>query len=285
MQFNLNGHKLVILVLSLSFNFSLRLYLSEPDKSNNSNNFLDSPLQSEPVGITPPDNFLNSQDSNPTSELEEKNQVNNFSTFPETKSAVEALKVKNATESSPANSLGQHLIDSQILEPPYKLKRCDQVVLVKGQRFIDYNDYGNRKPTFYEIGIYVVNIFEGESTDNLIDSLDQAGISKMPKFLRGTGTCLDLYSASSGKRYPICLQNTDVMKQIRQVFEDFLKCRNGDDLQGGLIKRCQEKNHNDILPSLDTKGVNLNSESLINQLKNQKNENINPYYSDKVPGS
>jgi hypothetical protein len=278
MQFNLNGQKLVILVLSLSFNFSLRLYLSEPDKSNNSNNFLDSPLQSEPVGITPPVNFLNSQE---TSELEEKNQGINFSTSHETKSAVEALKVKNATESSPANSLGQHLIDSQILEPPYKLKRCDQVVLVKGQRFIDYNDYGNRKPTFYEIGIYVVNIFEGESTDNLIDSLGQAGISKMPKFLRGTGTCLDVYSASSGKRYPICLQNTDVMKQIRQVFEDFLKCRNGDDLQGGLIKRCQEKNNNDILPSL----VNLNSESLINQLKNQKNENINPYYSDKVPGS
>jgi hypothetical protein len=284
MQFILNGLKLVILVISLTLSFSLRSNSQESIKNRNYNNLLEIRMNSQPLGNTPVDNFLRPQTSNPVIDAGESSQENNFSTH-ETNTVVKVLHLENATENSPANSLGQQLIDSQITQPPYKLKRCDQVVLVKGHRFLDYNDYGNRKPSFFQIGIYVVNIFEGDSTDNLIDSINQEGLSKLPKFIMGTGTCIDIYSDSIGKRYPLCLENTDVMKQIQQVFEDFMRCRSGDDLQGGILKRCRKKATNPILPSLNTKGVSTNSISLINQLGKESDKKINPFYSDRIPGS
>jgi hypothetical protein len=190
---------------------------------------------------------------------------------------LEALSIKNATEDSPANSLGQHLKESQIREPPFKLERCDQVVLVQGERFLSYYDYGLRKPTFFEIGIYVVNIFEGTNSDKLIDSLEQYKVTKKPQFLIGTGRCLDLYNSSADKRYPICLESDEVMFEIQKVFEDFLRCRNGEDLQGGIHLNCQKELQS--LPSTTVK-------TLFSQAEEEKKKKYNPYFStEKVPGA
>jgi hypothetical protein len=210
---------------------------------------------------------------------------------------INEIKLKNETfeENSDVsnsttfiNSLGVKMKNAQIKKPPYKIQRCDQVVFVNGERFISYYNYSDRQETFFEIGIYVVNMFDSKNTDKLIESVEQSHLTKLPDFIEGSGTCLDIMMSNEHKRFPICLESEEIMKQIQQVFFDFMRCRKGDDLKNDITSICK------LNRKMKKKNSTSQLNSIINQLKSretpilneEKISKINPFYSPvDVPGS
>jgi hypothetical protein len=184
--------------------------------------------------------------------------------------------------------LGIQVNNAQIKNPPYKIERCDQVVFVSGERFTSFYNYSERHKTFFEIDIYVVNMFDSKNTEKLIESVEQSSLSKLPDFIEGTRTCLDIQVSNEHKRFPICLESQEIMKQIQQVFLDFWRCRKGDDLNN-ISSICKLKKR----PMTSNNSTNSQN-SIINKLKNNQKSiwndqiltNINPFYSPvDVPGS
>jgi hypothetical protein len=171
------------------------------------------------------------------------------------------------------NALGMEVNQPIIESPPYKIMRCDQVVFIKGSRLHDYNDYTDRKDAFFEIGIYVINIFNSFAKDKLIDTIHNTHIMDVPMIIPGTGNCLDIFDKNINKRFSMCLENSEIINDIQKVFFDFIRCRKGDNLQKSakeFIEQCQKENKKNGF--------------LMENSDNQ--EQKNKYYNyNKVPGS
>lgn len=143
-----------------------------------------------------------------------------------------------------SNSIGHMLNDARIDSPPYKLKRCDQVVFIAGERFSNYSNYFIRDPTYFEINIYSINMYDDETPDSLIDSIDLWSNDRVPKFIMGSGNCLDVIDENANKRFPIC---TKSIEEIQQVFLDFYMCRKGNSIGDPLrtiLKLCADSKKN-----------------------------------------
>jgi hypothetical protein len=115
---------------------------------------------------------------------------------------------------------------SQITKAPFKISRCDQIILVEGQTIINFTDYTERKNAFFVIGIYIANMFTNKNTDNLIDSILLAHLSSSPDLIKGTNNCLDLDDKQHKKRIAMCLPEENI-SDIKTVFMEFFKCRMG----------------------------------------------------------
>lgn len=109
-----------------------------------------------------------------------------------------------------------------ITQPPYKVERCDQVLLLKGKR-LNLTDYCVKSEGFMTLSIYMANLFESEDSNKLVESIPMDQITTVPTGLSGTLTCLKF--SGKTKSFGFCYETVDILKQVIEAFEYFHRCR------------------------------------------------------------
>lgn len=182
-----------------------------------------------------------------------------------------------------------------VYKPPYKVKRCDQILLIPGKK-LDMKDYCLKEDAFMTLSIYMANFFLKKNPNKLLESFPMDQITAIPSALPGApGCCM---WTTKHRSFPYCYQSEEILEQVIQAYYDFLNCRKGPQgprIAGALLKACdiskldltengpfgaQGPAYQQIIYAMDPsarkkKPINLND--------------INPYYiyEDKVevPGS
>ena len=48
----------------------------------------------------------------------------------------------------------------ELSKRPYKVNQCDQVILFKGSRIVNFDDYSKQKSSHFSLSAYLLNVFE-----------------------------------------------------------------------------------------------------------------------------
>lgn len=181
-----------------------------------------------------------------------------------------------------------------INEPPYKVERCDQILLIHGKK-LNLNNYCEKTDAFMTMSIYMINFFHKKDVNKLIDSYSMADITSIPTELPGAPGCTSWTTKT--KSFPFCYESKEVLEQIQAAYYKFLNCKNPRerDIAYELKKNCNLAKMNltregpfgeqgplfrEMLEAIDP--------SLFAGPKKQDLTGINPYYitDDKarVPG-
>jgi hypothetical protein len=113
---------------------------------------------------------------------------------------------------------------------PFKLTSCDQVLIIKTNTLINSDDYLSRSEAYFTMSMYLINKFSSNESKSLTDSIYLDSITKFPYVLRGTKTCLSFEDNKTSKSIIMCLSEKSELEEIKDVYEDFLACRRGDNL-------------------------------------------------------
>ncbi len=196
-------------------------------------------------------------------------------------------------QSNSSNALG-HVGPNNfsISQAPYVVKSCDQVLLIPVQRIVDFNDYCKKQDGFFTMSVYMVNLFEAKDSNKLLESITLDKITTVPRTLAGAPGCIDFLSGN--KRIAVCLKGDELVQQVIQAYQSFLRCRMGDNLKVMsmqemmkvvMMSACGAKNlTNPGVTALP--GANSTILPSIGKSAQPSLANINPYYADlKVPGS
>lgn len=200
---------------------------------------------------------------------------------------------KGQTNSS--NALG-HVgpTNFSISQAPYKVKSCDQVLLIPVKRIMDFNDYCQKQDGFFTMSIYMVNLFEAKDSNKLVESITMDKLNNVPRALAGAPGCIDFRGDT--KRIAVCLDSPDMVDQLIQAYMDFMRCRMGDNLKQlsweemmkHIMSHCKGQN---VTTSNFTAGGNMTLSGFgalpsLGGSSAKPSGAINPYYADlKVPGS
>ena len=123
-----------------------------------------------------------------------------------------------------SNSAARKERNSQITKPPYKIERCDQIVALPGKRLPRINDFATRVEAFFDIGMYIINMYEKNDAANLIQSIDTQQLEAVPEVIKGTATCLYIADKKSNlrKSFAMCLNDKETVINIQEVIGNFL---------------------------------------------------------------
>lgn len=123
-----------------------------------------------------------------------------------------------------SNSLGKKDEKGQILNPPYEIEKCGQIVAFPGKRLLTYDDVINRVDAYFDIGIYIINMYEKDSAETLIQSIETQTLEGIPEIIQGSGSCLKIEDKKSNirKSFSMCLPDKETAKQIQNIFNEFL---------------------------------------------------------------
>jgi hypothetical protein len=188
-------------------------------------------------------------------------------------------------------------LNFSISQPPYKVERCDQVLLLKGKR-LNLTDYCQKTEGFMTLSIYMANLFETEKSDRLIESLPLDQITTIPSLLTGTTSCLQF--STKTKNFGFCYDTADILKQVIKAYEYFRKCRKGNpDLPflNMLLEACDISKidfsengpfgkQGPIYKKMIDENKKQNKSDRVDPELQYDPKKINPYYSIlKAPGS
>lgn len=109
-----------------------------------------------------------------------------------------------------------------INKPPYKVERCDQILLIHGQK-LDLKDYCIKEDAFMTMSIYMVNFFISKDSNKLLESIPMDQVTSIPAPMAGAPGCT-MWSTKT-KSFPFCYKNKEIMNQIIQAYTDFQACR------------------------------------------------------------
>jgi len=193
------------------------------------------------------------------------------------------------------NSLGFEVkADTVITQYPFKVERCDQIVLFKGKLIPDHEDYTKRREAVFTITAYHVNVFSEKNPDKLIQSVlfkDGKTSAQVPRGARG---CIRV---DSGKHlHPLILCGDDEKNgnAILKAVNKFSECR------GGLLEKKDEIDISLLKKLLracgmncgftDPKKLKAKIEQLKKKLKSKQNhlKNANGFFHpgfNGVPGT
>ena len=113
-------------------------------------------------------------------------------------------------------------LNFSITHPPYKVERCDQVLLLKGKK-LNLTDYCVKSDAFMTLSIYMANLFEDEDSNKLLESVPLDQITVFPTALSGTLTCTQF--SGKTKSFAFCYETVDILKQVIEAYEYFYRCR------------------------------------------------------------
>lgn len=87
---------------------------------------------------------------------------------------------------------------------------------------------------------YLLNLFDDENQNSLVESISVFTMNVMPLILNGTaGQCLLFQDSGNYRNISFCSSDSAVIGQIQQVYKDILLCRRGgnlDKLEPTVIK-------------------------------------------------
>ena len=182
---------------------------------------------------------------------------------------------------------------------PYKVKSCDQVLLIPAKRILNFDDYCQKQDGFFTMSIYMVNLFEAKDSNKLVESITMDKLTNIPSKLAGAPGCIDF--RGSTKRIAVCVGSQDTVDQLIQAYMDFMRCRMGDNLKQLsweemmriIMSKCGGMQTNSSLYNISSGNMTLASSGNLPSLAGSGSSpqpsttmNVNPYYADlKVPGS
>jgi len=151
---------------------------------------------------------------------------------------------ETCTDPMSTNATGKLVEDKWVItEAPYKLKRCDQVLLIEGATIPSYNaklpekkDYAHRLNNFFTLSAYMINSFTGRGGKNINGHILLEDLRDIPSKIYGAPLCLVFNVKQSPgmfqqKPMVMCMNSPEEVTQIIEVYMDFLKCRIGDNLK------------------------------------------------------
>jgi len=99
------------------------------------------------------------------------------------------------------------------------------MVILKGQRLVQDNDYATKKDAFFTMSALRINIFDKKNADSLVNSKSMAGLSNHVDVLKGSKNCL-FFHDSNNRHHNIsmCIDNKNTTNQILDTFDFFTKC-------------------------------------------------------------
>jgi len=110
-----------------------------------------------------------------------------------------------------------------INEAPYKVERCDQILLIKGKK-LNLDNYCEKTDAFMTMSIYMINFFEKKDVKKLIDSYSMADITNIPTEIAGSPGCTMWQTKT--KSFPFCYESREILEQITAAYYKFLDCKN-----------------------------------------------------------
>lgn len=183
-----------------------------------------------------------------------------------------------------------------VVRPPYKVKRCDQILLLPGKK-LNPSDYCDKDDAFMTMSIYMLNFFLKKNPNKLVESFPMYEIQAIPSALPGAPGCTMWMTKT--RSFPFCYESAEILEQVIEAYYAFLNCRKGPQgprIAGALLKACdiskldltangpfgaQGPMYQQIIYAMDP--------SKKNAKKKPNLDDINPYYiyEDKVhvPGS
>jgi hypothetical protein len=176
-----------------------------------------------------------------------------------------------------------------INEAPYKVERCDQILLIKGKK-LNLKDYCEKTDSFMTMSIYMINFFIKKDVKSLLDSFSMADITSIPSEIPGTTGCT-MWTTKT-KTFPFCYESKEVLDQVTAAYYKFLNCKNPreNNIAYMLKQNCNLAKMNlteagpfgvqgpmfkDILMAMDPN---------LFKVKTQDLAGVNPYYISTVTG-
>ena len=110
-----------------------------------------------------------------------------------------------------------------INEAPYKVERCDQILLIKGKK-LNMKDYCEKTDAFMTMSIYMINFFLKKDVKTLIESFSMADVTSIPSEIAGTTGCT--MWTTKHKSFPFCYESREILDQVTAAYYKFLNCKN-----------------------------------------------------------
>lgn len=130
------------------------------------------------------------------------------------------------------NSLGEHVIKDVVLHDfPFKIERCDQILLFAATYINDEDDYRVRKEGYVAITAHYTNLFADKDGQKLIQQNISSLSRDEPHHLKGARGCIRIAGANDQKNLNICTMSKGFATNLLTVYQDFARCRLGDNLQ------------------------------------------------------
>ncbi len=121
--------------------------------------------------------------------------------------------------------------DVIINKAPYEVTKCDQVVMITAKRIENFDDYTSRSPAFFTMSAYLINMFESQDNNKLLESINLDHIRIIPSVLRGSKNCLGFQDSVNYRNITMCMDDQATYDAISKVYENFMSCRMGGDLK------------------------------------------------------
>lgn len=117
-------------------------------------------------------------------------------------------------------------------KPPFKLISCSQILKIKGNTILDYDDCTKIESAFFTISPYMVNYFKNQNRTSLLKSIPIENMTQLPLIVPGfKKECLDFVDSKQNERFAICTNSKEDTISLQKAFIDYLKCRIGNNLQ------------------------------------------------------
>lgn len=121
-------------------------------------------------------------------------------------------------------SYSQHITAS-----PYHVTACDQVIEIQAKYLTDLTDFSKKADAFFTFSLYMINQFAQRDVNTIMNSISMYKLKTTPSIITGSVSCVSF--AASSNNITICLPDKDTANQIIEAFNQFMKCRIGDNLK------------------------------------------------------
>jgi len=102
---------------------------------------------------------------------------------------------------------------------------------------VDVNDFTKKSPAFFTLSVYLLNIFEKQDINTLIQSVSLNKIITLPQIIPGSVSCINF---SNGKKpVTMCLPDKNQANNVIKAFSQIMKCRMGDNLKDTPVTTIQ----------------------------------------------
>jgi len=168
------------------------------------------------------------------------------------------------------NSIGLKVKEDLFLnEFPFKIERCDQLVMFKTKYIYDMGDYRFRKEGFFTISAYYLNQFLDKDATKLDESILLTESKGIARHLKGARGCIFVDGGRHRNDIAMCFENKAESQNILGVLHAFTRCRMGDDLKPlsaalirKLIQMCLKRKRMLLLNKNKPKSTNKKKKKL-----------------------
>lgn len=125
-----------------------------------------------------------------------------------------------------------------LVKPPFKVKRCDQIILLPGKKLNPAN-YCEKEDAFMTMSIYMMNFFLKKDPNKLVESFQMYEITQIPSQLPGAPGCTMWMTKT--KSFPFCYDSQETLDEVIEAYYAFLQCRRGPRgllIAAALLKAC-----------------------------------------------